>query len=329
MSYKPPFTITEKTVTLVADIMEIITRISITDSVEINPKLRRDNRIKTIQASLAIENNSLSVDQVTAIVNGRRVLGPGQDIREVKNAYEVYEVLLEFNPYDINALLKAHKILMMDITKESGAFRSGGVGVFAKEQLVHLAPPAHLVPEQIHALFDWAKGSEVHPLIKSCVFHYEFEFIHPFADGNGRMGRMWQTLILYNWKNMFGWLPVETLIKERQKEYYKVLGICDKEADSGKFIDFLLQALCDALIELENTEQATVQVTEQVGVLLNAMGNKPLSTNEMMEAVGIKHRPTFRDNYLKPAMNLGFIEMTIADKPNSSKQKYIKIRGLM
>ncbi|MCP4162406.1 MAG: Fic family protein, partial [Deltaproteobacteria bacterium] len=157
----------------------------------------------------------------------------------------------------------------------------------------------------------------------------EFEFIHPFADGNGRMGRMWQTLILYNWKNMFGWLPVETLIKERQKEYYKVLGICDKEADSGKFIDFLLQAICDALIELENTEQATVQVTEQVGVLLNAMGNKPLSTNEMMEAVGIKHRPTFRENYLKPAMNLGFIEMTIPDKPNSSKQKYIKIRGLM
>jgi len=177
-----------------------------------------------------------------------------------------------------------------------------------------------LVPEQIHALFDWAKGSEVHPLIKSCIFHYEFEFIHPSADGNGRMGRMWQTLFLYNWKNMFGWLPVETLIKARQEEYYKVLGICDKEADSGKFIDFILQAICDALIGLENTEQ--------VGLMSNAKGNKPLTTNEMMEAVGIKHRPMFRDNYLKPAMTLGFIEMTIPSKPNSSKQKYIKIRGL-
>jgi len=204
MSYKPPFTITEKTVNLVASIMERVTRISINEIEAINPKLRRNNRIKTIQASLAIENNSLSVDQVTAIIDGKRVLGPGEDIQEVKNAYQAYEMLLELDPYSSKSLLRAHEILMRDLTKDAGCFRVGGVGVFAGEQLVHMAPPAYLVPEQIQQLISWIRTSEVHPLIKSCVFHYEFEFIHPFADGNGRMGRMWQTLILYKWKKIFG-----------------------------------------------------------------------------------------------------------------------------
>ncbi|GAU78672.1 Fic family protein [Fusibacter sp. 3D3] len=326
MAYIPPYTITEKTVTLIADIMEVITKFAMSEKNEINPKLRRNNRIKTIQASLAIENNSLSIDQVTAIVNGKRVLGPGQDIKEVQNAYEAYEILLNLDPYEINSLLAAHKILMNDLTKEAGRFRSGSVGVFAGEQLVHMAPPAILVPEQIEALIQWVKLSEAHPLVKSCVFHYEFEFIHPFSDGNGRMGRMWQTLILYNWKKIFGWLPVESLIKERQDQYYEVLGICDKVADSGKFIEFLLQAIYDTLCELGRTEQVGVQVTEQVLKLIESMDNEPLSTSELMERVGIKHRPTFRNNYLLPAMEMGMVEMTIPDKPNSSKQKYIKTK---
>ncbi|SHI33375.1 Fic family protein [Dethiosulfatibacter aminovorans DSM 17477] len=328
MAYKPPFTISEKTVNLVADIMELITRIILKEVDVINPKLRRNNRIKTIQASLAIENNSLSLEQVTAIINGKRVLGPGQDIREVQNAYEAYEKLLDLNPYHIDSLLTAHKLLMDDLTKESGKFRSGGVGIFAGEQLVHMAPPAHLVREQIEQLIHWSKTSDVHPLIKSCVFHYEFEFIHPFTDGNGRIGRMWQTLILYKWKKIFGWLPVESMIKERQDEYYKVFGVCDKAADSKLFIDFLLQAIYDSLLELEQTEQVGVQVTEQVIKLLSVMGSMPLSNNELMNLVGIKHRPTFRKNYLLPAMEHGFIEMTIPDKPNSSKQKYVKVKDL-
>ena len=326
MSYKPPFSITDKTVTLIADIMELVTRIIMSERNEINPRLRRDNRIKTIQASLAIENNSLSIDQVTAIVNGRRVLGPGQDIKEVQNAYEAYEKLLELDPYQIDSLLIAHQVLMNDLTKESGKFRSGGVGVFAGEQLVHMAPPAHLVPEQTEALLGWVMSTEVHPLIKSCVFHYEFEFIHPFADGNGRMGRMWQTLILYKWKKIFGWLPVETLIKDRQDQYYEVLGLCDKEANSGKFVEFLLQAIYDTLCELQQTEQVSEQVSEQVLKLLNVMASDPLSTSELMTLVGIKHRPTFRENYLLPAIKSGYVEMTIPDKPNSSKQKYRKVR---
>lgn len=226
------------------------------------------------------------------------------------------------NPYSVKDMLFAHKILMNELTKEVGTFRSGGVGVFAGEQLVHMAPPANQVPHLIKELVDWAKKAEVHPLIKSCVFHYEFEFIHPFADGNGRMGRMWQTLLLYKWKSLFGWLPIETLIRERQEEYYKVLGECDHSADSGKFVEFLLTAVYDALCEIADTEQVTVQVTEQVEKLLVVIGEKECSTKELMELLGLKHRPTFRDNYLLPALELGFIEMTIPDKPNSSKQRY-------
>lgn len=325
MSYKPPFTISNKTINLIADIMEIVTKLTLTEVEGINPKLRRDNRIKTIQATLAIENNSLSLDQVTAIIDGKRILGPGEDIKEVKNAYEAYELLLDFDPYDITAMLKAHKILMHELTKESGVFRSGGVGVFAGEQLVHMAPPASLVPEQIANLIDWLKRTEMHPLIKSCIFHYEFEFIHPFADGNGRMGRMWQTLILYRWKKIFGWLPVETLIKERQQEYYDVLGECDRAADSGEFVEFMLTAIFDSLCEISKTEQVSEQVTEQVKKLIDVIGSDILSSKELMERVHIRHRPTFRENYLLPAIELGYIEMTIPDKPNSSKQKYRKV----
>jgi Fic family protein len=324
MGYTPPFTISEKSINLIADIMELVTEITLNDIDGIHPKLRRSNRIKTIQASLSIENNSLSIDQVTSVINGKRVLGPGQDIKEVQNAYEAYEILLDFNPYDVLSLLDAHKILMESLTKEAGVFRSGGVGIFAGEDLIHMAPPANLVPDQINKLFRWAKESELHPLIKSCVFHYEFEFIHPFTDGNGRMGRMWQTLILSKWRKLFGWLPVETLIKERQEKYYEVLGLCDKEADSRRFIEFILKAIYDTLVELTNTEQVREQVTEQVKKILAAIGNDTLSGKELMERVGLKHRPTFRENYLLPAINKGYIEMTIPEKPKSSKQKYRK-----
>lgn len=324
--YVPPYRITDKTVNLISAITEIITKITINDNMSNNPRLRRDNRIRTIHASLAIENNSLSLDQVTDIINGKRILGAPDEICEVKNAFEAYNKLLEMNPYSVKDMLLAHKVLMNELTKEAGTFRSGGVGVFAGKDLVHMAPPANQVPYLIKELVDWAKKAEVHPLIKSCVFHYEFEFIHPFADGNGRMGRMWQTLLLYKWKSLFAWLPIETLIRERQDEYYKVLGECDHSGDSGKFVEFLLKAIYDALCEIVDTDQVSEQVTEQVEKLLEIIGGKEYSTKELMELLGLKHRPTFRDNYLLPALKLGFIEMTIPDKPNSSKQKYKKTR---
>lgn len=322
--YTPPYTITDEILNLVSDITEILTKLTIDDKMNYNPRLRRDNQVKTIHASLAIENNSLSIEQVTDIIAGKRVLGPQNEICEVKNAFEAYEHLLELNPYLIKDMLKAHKMLMRDLTKEAGTFRKGGVGVFAGDRLVHMAPPAERVPQLIKELIDWLKKDKAHPLIKSCVFHYEFQFIHPFADGNGRMGRMWNTLILYKWKPIFGWLPIETIIRERQEEYYNALGKADSKANSGVFIEFLLQAIYDSLKEYDKTEQVTVQVTEQVERLLDAIGDDIVSSKELMERLGIKHRPNFRDKYLLPAMKLGLIEMTIPDKPNSSKQKYKK-----
>lgn len=327
-TYQPPFTITNKIVDLIANISELIGHISVTNGLSNNPKLRRANRIKTIQASLAIENNSLSLEQVTAILNGKRILGKPVEIKEVKNAYEAYEHLLTYDPYKIEDLLKAHKILMADLVNNYGTFRNSGVGIFNGKQVVHMAPPANIVPELIRNLIDWYKNSTVHPLIKSAVFHYEFEFIHPFADGNGRMGRLWHTLLLTKWKSILAWVPVETLVKERQEEYYTVLGIADKNADSTCFIEFMLQALYDMLIQISQSDYDTDHVSDQendyVKRLLMVLNGKELSISEIMLQLGLKHKPTFRKNYLNPALEKGLIERTIPDKPKSKNQKYRK-----
>lgn len=387
-TYNQPYTITNKIVDLIAGISELIGHITVTSGLNNNPKLRRANRIKTIQASLAIENNTLTVEQITALLNGKRILGTPAEIKEVKNAYEVYEQLLTFNPYSVSDLLKAHGILMADIVKNAGHFRTGGVGVFKGRQVVHMAPPAEFVPEHIGNLINWYQKSTAHPLIKSAVFHYEFEFIHPFADGNGRMGRLWHTLLLAEWKEILAWIPVETLVKERQEEYYDALGKADKEADSTVFVEFMLTALRDALKEIPPTdqdgdpesdqesdqdsvldsEQVCDQVkdkesdqdnrkfielgekerkiiekaskeavailrnlfsettTDKVNKLLYVLSDETLSASELMARLHLKHRPTFRKNYLKPALAKGLIEMTVPDKPNSKNQKYRKTK---
>lgn len=387
-TYNPPYTITNKIVDLIAGISELIGHITVTSGLNNNPKLRRANRIKTIQASLAIENNTLTVEQITALLNGKRILGTPAEIKEVKNAYEVYEQLLTFNPYSVSDLLKAHGILMADLVKNAGHFRTGGVGVFKGRQVVRMAPPAEFVPEHIGNLINWYQKSTAHPLIKSAVFHYEFEFIHPFADGNGRMGRLWHTLLLAEWKEILAWIPVETLVKERQEEYYDALGKADKEADSTVFVEFMLTALRDALKEIPPTdqdgdpesdqesdqdsvldsEQVCDQVkdkesdqdnrkfielgekerkiiekaskeavailrnlfsettTDKVNKLLYVLSDETLSASELMARLHLKHRPTFRKNYLKPALAKGLIEMTVPDKPNSKNQKYRKTK---
>lgn len=387
-TYNQPYTITNKIVDLIARISELIGHITVTSGLNNNPKLRRANRIKTIQASLAIENNTLTVEQITALLNGKRILGTPAEIKEVKNAYEVYEQLLIFNPYSVSDLLKAHGILMADLVKNAGHFRTGGVGVFKGRQVVHMALPAEFVPEHIGNLINWYQKSTAHPLIKSAVFHYEFEFIHPFADGNGRMGRLWHTLLLAEWKEILAWIPVETLVKERQEEYYDALGKADKEADSTVFVEFMLTALRDALKEIPPTdqdgdpesdqesdqdsvldsEQVCDQVkdkesdqdnrkfielgekerkiiekaskeavailrnlfsettTDKVNKLLYVLSDETLSASELMARLHLKHRPTFRKNYLKPALAKGLIEMTVPDKPNSKNQKYRKTK---
>lgn len=320
--YAPPYTITDEVVYFVSGISELIGSIGVSQSMNANPRLRRDNRVKTIHASLAIENNSLSLDQVTAIVEGRRVLGAPIEIREVKNAYAAYEHLLTLDPYSVQDFLAAHRILMEGLVQEAGVFRQSRVGVFAGDRLIHMAPPAYLVPGQVEALLRWGKEADVHPLLKSCVVHYELEFIHPFVDGNGRMGRMWQTLMLSRWKPVFAWLPIETLIRERQEEYYAVLRQSDGAASATPFIEFMLGTIYDTLREVADSAQVGVQVSAQVQAVLSALGDETLSSNELMFRVGLSHRGTFRKNYLQPALDMGFVEMTVPDKPHSKSQKY-------
>ena len=226
MQYEPPFKITSKAINLISRISEKIGEIHNRENIVHSVQLRKKNRIKTIHASLAIENNSLTIEQITAIIEGKRVLGSPNEIREVKNAVQAYELLLTLNPYQEKDLLQAHHLMMNNLVNHSGKYRGDGVGIFDGRNVVHVAPPADRVPFLMNDLFQWLKDTDTHPLIKSSVFHYEFEFIHPFEDGNGRMGRLWQTVILKEWKPFFAWLPVETLIKEHQNEYYQALSLC-------------------------------------------------------------------------------------------------------
>lgn len=323
---------TDKMTSLIAEISEQVGRITVLQEGIISPHLRRENRIRTIHSSLAIEHNSLSLDQVTAILDGKRVLGNPNEIKEVQSAYEAYELMLQLNPASVDDLLKAHKLMMNGLVPENGRFRSGGVGVFDGERLIHMAPPAEFVPEHIHNLFAWYQESRLHPLIKSSVFHYEFEFIHPFADGNGRMGRMWHSLLLGKWKELFFWLPIEELIRSRQQEYYDALGVADKQADSVGFVELMLEIIRDSLMEVTVVGRSTDQDGDQVGDqdkspverLLSVLGSDVLSAAELMQRLSLLHKPTFRKNYLNPAIEQGLIERTIPDKPNSRNQRYRK-----
>lgn len=282
-TYVPPFTITDEITTLVAEIAEKVGRLTASAGQLPTPQLRRENRIKTIQSSLAIENNSLSLDQVTAIVEGKRVLGAPNEIQEVKNAIDAYELMLELDPYKEKDMLKAHKLMMTDLVRECGRFRTGGVGVFNGEVCIHMAPPAQRVPLLIGELLDWVKTTKTHPLISSCVFHYEFEFIHPFADGNGRLGRMWQTLLLMQWKPIFAWIPVETIVKEHQQEYYAAIMKSDHEASSTPFIVFMLGCLKEALDEMVKSNQKNNQKSNQK--IISAMRDNPAVTIKDLQAI--------------------------------------------
>lgn len=273
-NYKPPFTMTESITNLVIEIGELTGRISLSDRLSMSPKLRRENRIRSIYSSLAIEQNTLTVGQVSDVIEGKRVLGPPQDIREAKNAYDAYELLTNLNPYSIKDLLKAHRVMMAGLERESGIFRSKGIGVYAGTELVHAGTPPQYVPDLMKELFIWLKESTLHPLVKSCIFHYEFEFIHPFADGNGRTGRLWHTLILAKWKDFFLWAPIETLIHERQEEYYRALNAANTMGESTVFVEFMLEVIRDLLLELTKTQplQGAGSMEERLLSLLRQNG---------------------------------------------------------
>ena len=316
--YQPPFKITSKIIDYISRISEKIGEINSLENSPHQVKLRKENRIKTIHSSLAIENNSLTIEQITAIIDGKRVLGSPNEIQEVKNAIQAYELLLTLNPYDEKDLLKAHSLMMQDLVSNNGKYRNEGVGIFDGNQVVHLAPPADRVPFLMADLFNWLKTRDVHPLIKSCVFHYEFEFIHPFQDGNGRMGRLWQTVILKEWKEVFAWIPVESLIKENQSEYYNALNSSDKEADSSSFIEFMLSLLLKTIEEIIETEKKvtakiSVKVTVNQQKILDEIKENPFVTQEeLAQIIGLSRKSIIQN--MKKLQENGLLKRIGADK---------------
>lgn len=289
-SYQPPYELTPQILRQVARICELLGRWSVNAATTASPHLRRDNRIRTIHASLAIEHNTLSLQQVTAVLDGKRVLGQPREIQEVRNAFVAYEQLPNWRPERCADLLAAHRALMLGLVDTPGQFRQAGVGIYRAEALVHMAPPANQVARLVEDLLNWLASTDAHPLIASCVFHYEFEFIHPFADGNGRMGRLWQTLILSRWQPLLAYLPVETLIHARQQAYYQALSESDLRSQSTTFIEFMLQALLDAMeeSELDGSEKSSEKSSEKILLLLAE--NPRLSARLLAEQLKISPR---------------------------------------
>ena len=256
---QPPFEINERIMADVIEIAELVGRVSVTDKISMNPTLRRTNRIQTIYSSLAIEQNTLDIEQVTAVLSGKRVIAPPKDIAEVQNAYEIYDNMDKLNPYSIDDLLKAHSVMERGLLNEAGEFRSRPVGVADSEgNILHFGTLPQYVPKLIQELLEWTEKSEIHLLIKSCVFHYEFELIHPFADGNGRMGRLWHTLLLSKWNPIFAWLPIESIIHDNQSEYYNAINISNNNGKSTVFIEFMLSVIKQALQESINDKPKNI-----------------------------------------------------------------------
>lgn len=258
--YKPPFDITENIANLVIEICQMVGDVQASSSFSRNPKLRKKNRIKTIYSSLSIEHNSLTEDQVSDVIDGKRVIAPRKDIVEVQNAYNAYNEMPSFNPFSVKDLLRAHGIMMRGLSSDAGSFRARGVGVYKGSELIHMGTRPEYVSVFIEQLTKWTKDSNLHPLIKACIFHYEFEYIHPFSDGNGRTGRLWHTLILSKWEPLFAWLPIESLVHERQEEYYKALADSDNEGKTTGFIEFMLTVVRDVLKQNVGTNKGDVGI---------------------------------------------------------------------
>lgn len=327
--YQPPFTVTNKILSLVSSVSEKIGHIDAISRADSRPHLRRNNQIRSIHSSLKIEANSLSLGQVRDIIDGKIVPGEQKEIQEVKNAYAAYERLLEIDPYSIGQLKEFHGIMTKYLIAESGRFRSGEEGVFHGDRCIFMAPPAHLVPQLTEDLFSWMKRNqdEVHPLILGSVFHYEFVFIHPFADGNGRMARLWHTAILTKWKPAFAYIPIESQIEKFQNEYYAAIAKCHTAGESTVFIEFILSQIDQILDEVSTrvAEQADY-LPETVQNLLAVMEyDTPYTGHALMEKLGLRAKEGFRRNYLRPAIEMNVIRMTVPDKPSSRNQRYIKI----
>lgn len=326
--YVPPYTISNKMLELVSEISEKVGRITSHKELESKPHLRRNNRIRSIHSSLKIEANSLSLSDVRDVINGHLVLGDQTEIQEVKNAYAAYEKISEIDPTSISDLKRIHGILTYRTARESGVFRKGDEGVLSGSECIFVAPPPHMINELMRDLMQWVKENEgvIHPLILSAIFHYEFVFIHPFADGNGRMARLWHTVILYRWRNVFEYIPLESQIERFQNEYYDAIAVCHTKGNSDIFIEFMLDMINQILDEVVlQVNRSNSEVSEYVKRMLAVMEyDVPYTSNSIMEALGLKSKETLRKNYINPAMELGLIKMTLPDKPNSRNQRYVK-----
>ena len=326
--YTPPYEITDKILSLVASISEKIGRVTERSNLDSKPHLRKNNKIKSIHSSLAIEANSLSLGEVKDVLNGKIVLGAEKEIQEVKNAYIAYDEISTIDVYNLKELKRLHGIMTKYLVDISGEFRLGEEGVFDGDKCIFMAPPARLVPEQMENLFTWMEKSKdiVHPLILAAVFHYEFVFIHPFTVGNGRMARLWHTAILTKWQPIFEFIPIESQIEKFQSGYYHAISKCHIDGTSTAFIEFILEQINAILDEIGSSFTSPASsISEYVSKLLNVMEfDTPYTANEILSLLGLKSKEALRKNYLNPAINDGLVIMTEADKPNSRNQRYIK-----
>ena len=326
--YIPPYKISDRMLELVSSISEKVGRITTHKELESKPHLRRNNRIRSIHSSLKIEANSLSLNEVRDVINGRLVLGDQKEIQEVKNAYAAYEKITEIDCLDIADLKKIHGIMTHGIVEESGVFRRGDEGMFSGNKCIFIAPPPERVYGLIKDLFSWMKKNEakVHPLIMAAVFHYEIVFIHPFADGNGRMARLWHTAILHKWRSVFAYIPLESQIERFQTNYYDAIAQSHVKGNSDFFIEFMLEMIDQILDEvILQVNKANAETSEYVKRMLDLMEyNMPYTSNEIMTRLNLKSKETLRKNYLNPAIDLDLVRMTLPDKPKSKNQRYVK-----
>jgi len=328
-NYIPPFTITNTMLDRISSIMKKIGKLDNYKDLNRMPILRRNNRIKSIHSSLAIEANSLSFEQVKDIIDGKVVIGPKDEIQEVQNAYNAYLKIKEVNPYSLIDLKKMHGLLTHLTVEDSGDFRKGGEGVFDEEgNCVFVCPPPEQVNRLMNQLFEWMKSKkeEIHPLILSSVFHYEFVFIHPFSDGNGRTARLWQNVILSNWEALFEYVPIESEIMQYQNDYYKAIQSCNNKGESTEFIEFMLKMIDEVLDKLiEGVNNHINHISTYVTKLLDVMeSGVTYTTSELMELLDLKSRVSFRDNYLNPAIDNGVVKMSFPNTPTSKNQTYYK-----
>ena len=322
----PPYTITDKMLNYATDIMKKIGEANYFESLNRYPELRRKSRIKSIHSSLAIENNQLSLFQVEDVINGKPVMGEQKDIQEVKNAYEAYEQIDKVNPYSVEDLKKIHGILTFLIEKDTGKFRNHGEGVYDGDVCIFTCPPHKLVPDLMDNLFNWMNEVKdtISPLILSCIFHYEFVFIHPFHDGNGRTARLWQTAILAHWEKAFTYLPIESMIKKNQEEYYTAIQNCNNAGNSNEFIEFMLKIISESIDEMMNSkemkEKSQLLLSEnEIKIIECIKRNVLIGAKEIIEETAIADRTARR--ILKKLVDNNTIE-TIGNGEKDPNRKY-------